>query len=314
MVSVIIPNYNHSFFLSKRIESVLNQTIQDLEVIILDDFSSDNSRDIIDLYKSHPKVTQIIYNEVNSGSLFKQWEKGIKLAKGDFIWIAESDDYAHPCFLEKLVPLIEADESTGLVYCNTKVINQNDELCADTYADIRNRMLNTSKWSSSYQLPGIEEIEENLLNFCTINNASAVVFKREALLKVNPFDRGFKYVGDWYCYLKLCKEYSIKYLNEPLNFYRIHPVNASKGLDKNFQFLSEHFNLFDWVFRNLSKISTDKKVQMFDIYVKHNLFKGWSLDKIVLYKKLYNMNPMLFRLMIKSNLHRLIVQRKFLKI
>lgn len=76
LVSVLIPNYNHSIFLEERIQSVLNQKYQNFEVIILDDCSTDNSKNVIDKYKHNPKISHIIYNEINSGSTFKQWNKG----------------------------------------------------------------------------------------------------------------------------------------------------------------------------------------------------------------------------------------------
>src|SRR5207342_2166753 len=79
-VSVIIPNYNHAVYLEQRIESVLNQTFQDFELIILDDCSPDNSRDVIDQYRVNSKVSHIVYNSINSGSTFKQWQKGIELS------------------------------------------------------------------------------------------------------------------------------------------------------------------------------------------------------------------------------------------
>ena len=71
-VSVIVPNYNHEQYLQQRIESIVNQTYQDFELILLDDFSTDNSRDILNLYRNHPKVSKIVFNEKNSGSPFKQ--------------------------------------------------------------------------------------------------------------------------------------------------------------------------------------------------------------------------------------------------
>jgi glycosyltransferase involved in cell wall biosynthesis len=89
---IIIPNYNYSQFLEERIESVLNQTYQDFEIILLDDSFTDNSLEILSRYESHPKVSHFEINQQNSGSVFKQWVKGIKLAKGKYIWIAEIDD------------------------------------------------------------------------------------------------------------------------------------------------------------------------------------------------------------------------------
>ena len=93
LVSVIIPNFNHAPYLEQRLESVFNQTYQNFEVIILDDHSTDNSMEIIMRYKDNPHVSHIIENDINSGKVFKQWNKGFHLAKGELIWIAESDDF-----------------------------------------------------------------------------------------------------------------------------------------------------------------------------------------------------------------------------
>src|SRR4029077_11316800 len=104
-VSVVVPTYNHSRFLRKRINSVLQQTFQDFEVILLDDCSTDDSRSILSSYTGDPRVRNE-FNDVNSGSTFKQWNKGVRLARGEYVWISESDDYAAPRFLERLVAIL----------------------------------------------------------------------------------------------------------------------------------------------------------------------------------------------------------------
>lgn len=68
MVSVIVPNYNHAPFLRERIDSILAQSYTDFELILLDDCSTDNSRDILNSYRDNPHVSHIIFNEKNSGS------------------------------------------------------------------------------------------------------------------------------------------------------------------------------------------------------------------------------------------------------
>ena len=99
-ISIIIPNYNHAKYLPQRLESVYNQTYQDFEVILLDDCSNDDSVTILNTYAKHLKTSHVVFNDKNSGNTFTQWAKGIALAKGDFIWIAESDDVADLSFLE----------------------------------------------------------------------------------------------------------------------------------------------------------------------------------------------------------------------
>ena len=123
-VSVIIPNYNHEKYLDERIQSVLNQTYTDFEVIILDDVSMDNSKEVIERYRCNPHVSHIVYNTENSGSTFKQWTKGFNLAKGELIWIAESDDSCSPKILETLVGEFEKDDQLVLAYSLSMFIDE----------------------------------------------------------------------------------------------------------------------------------------------------------------------------------------------
>src|ERR1051325_1162883 len=124
-VSVVIPNYRHARFLPRRLDSVLSQTFQDWELIILDDASTDDSVAIISRYLGHPRV-RFDKNRVNSGDPFVQWKKGIALARGEYIWFAESDDYAAPTFLERLVNLATAHPTAGLVYCQSEMVDESD--------------------------------------------------------------------------------------------------------------------------------------------------------------------------------------------
>ena len=166
--SVIIPNYNHGPYLNLRIESILRQTYQDFEIIVMDDCSSDNSRAIIESYRGHPKISKIIINKKNSGSPFGQWKKGIELAKGEWIWIAESDDISEPAFLEEAVRAIEQFPSLDIFYCDSYVVDENGEKDAEKFSDRKNRVFSTLKWNTSYYNRGIDEVNECLKFDCTI--------------------------------------------------------------------------------------------------------------------------------------------------
>ena len=219
-MSVIIPNYNHALFLKQRIESVLNQKFQDFEVIILDDCSTDNSHDIIELYRDHPKVKLILYNIVNSGSPFKQWKKGIDLSSGDYIWIAESDDYCDITFLEKATESLHNHSEASLVYCNSIQVNEKGEYENDLsfwYNSISN-----TKWNNSYVNDGINEINNSLSLKNTIPNASAVLFRKNKVPLIDKQITSLKLSGDWLFWIKMLERGNIIYITSTINYFRVH--------------------------------------------------------------------------------------------
>lgn len=85
LVSVVVPNYNYKRYLNLRIQSILQQTYQNIELILLDDASTDGSEEVLSDYQDHAKVSHILLNEHNTGNPFKQWFKGMQLAKGKYI-------------------------------------------------------------------------------------------------------------------------------------------------------------------------------------------------------------------------------------
>src|SRR6267378_3760300 len=126
-VSVIVPNYNHARFLRQRLDSIMGQTFQDFEVVLLDDCSIDESRSILSEYADDPRV-RIEFNAVNSGSTFKQWNKGVRLARGEYVWLAESDDYADPQLLERLVSRLDAEPNAVLCNCRSVRVSSEGEI------------------------------------------------------------------------------------------------------------------------------------------------------------------------------------------
>lgn len=226
-VSVIIPNYNHERYLKQRIDSVLNQTFQDFELIILDDQSTDNSKDVIEQYRNHPKVSKIIYNEVNSGTTFKQWNKGIKLAQGELIWLAESDDDASEFFLEEMVARFDKNPALGIVYCDSFYMNEQSEKIKCTHV-WKNERFSTTRWNNDFENSGINEVNSYLIFHNVIDNASSALFKKEMLHKAGLADESFRYAGDMYLYMKVLLLSDVAYVAKPLNYFREHAVNTSK--------------------------------------------------------------------------------------
>jgi glycosyltransferase involved in cell wall biosynthesis len=97
-VSVVIPNYNHARYLGRRIESVLRQRFADIEVLVLDDTSPDASREVAQRYATDARL-RLHFNESNSGSAYRQWQRGLAMTTARYVWIAESDDFADATLL-----------------------------------------------------------------------------------------------------------------------------------------------------------------------------------------------------------------------
>ncbi len=195
LVSVIIPNYNHSRYLDERITSVLNQSYKNIEVIILDDCSTDGSKQIIERYLQSPRISHVLYNEQNGGSTFKQWEKGLNLVKGEFIWIAESDDSADSRFLEKMVPSLE-NADIVLVFCQSYRYSDGGEI-KGTWKNHSDLLPDSALMDNDFVHDGPLFVRNFMIYQNIIPNASAVLFKAEAYRKVGGVNVRMKINGDW---------------------------------------------------------------------------------------------------------------------
>lgn len=246
LVSIIIPNYNHSVFLVQRLESVFNQTYKNFEVILLDDKSTDDSLDILRQYVNHPKVSHCVFNEINSGNTFDQWNKGISLAKGDLIWIAESDDFCEFNFLEKVIKPFLDNNQVVLSYCQSKKVDQNNNLTGN-WIEYTERLDSQNKFSGNFIMDGNLFIEKFLINKNVIPNASAVVFKKEVIKKGDlDIDSEFRYCGDWIFYFKLIINHKVAFIAESLNNFRYHTnsvIATAKKTENRIRIIDIDFNM-----------------------------------------------------------------------
>ena len=218
--SIILPNYNHARFLPRRIESILDQSFADFELIILDDCSTDNSKEIIESYKQKDKRITTHYNAENSGSPFRQWKKGIDMASGEFIWIAESDDYAGPELLERLLEALKANPSAGVAYCQSNFVNSDDVIIGNHIENLK--VLHPTLWESDFCMPGKEVLARFMPVINVIPNIGAAVFRKESIKDVD-WDKLFSYklAGDRYFWINLLSKYDLCFVKDPLNYFRM---------------------------------------------------------------------------------------------
>lgn len=250
-VSVVVPNFNHEAYLRQRLDSIYDQTYKNLEVVLLDDKSTDSSLKILEEYQAkYNDCTQLFINEVNSGNVFIQWIKGIEKSTGDLIWIAESDDFCGKGFLEKLVPLFE-DEALSLAYSNILFVDKNGEPHSRTFHDYVNG-IDPEKWKSSYIQTAYFEVRKALGLKNTIPNVSAVLFRRPGKLDLFNQKEWFnmKICGDWIFYLNILKGGKIAFSADTLNYYRIHDDNASVKTYNQDVYYTEHETVASEIARN----------------------------------------------------------------
>jgi glycosyltransferase involved in cell wall biosynthesis len=258
-VSVIIPNYNHARYLRQRIDTVLGQTFQDFEVILMDDCSTDESRSIISEYANDSRV-RIELSQRNSGSTFKQWNKGVELAKGEYIWIAESDDYAEECLLERLVPILEEDSKITFAYVRSWQINAEGQ--KDGYADLYLAKLDPNKWAMDFHVDGREECGRWIILTNPVPNASAVVFRKSFYQKVGGADERLRMCGDWKLWAALALEGNIAYVGgDPLNYYRIHEATVRNNSQQIGVDVSEALEVIRWISDRIKPTKTISSIR-----------------------------------------------------
>lgn len=234
-VSVIVPNFNHAPYLRQRLDSIFNQTFQDFEVIILDDCSTDNSKEIIEEYRNRPQVSHVVYNETNSGSPFKQWAKGFDLAQGEYIWIAESDDWAELNFLDVLVSALDQDNSLALTFC-------------ENYWEFETKTERQRFCFSKRTIKGIRFIKNYQIFRNRIVNASSVLFRKKFLHSIPKNYQDLTCCGDYLFWIYLLEKGNIRYIRKHLNHFRRHSFTTTTKSTTSGKTFFENFYIYEYLY------------------------------------------------------------------
>ncbi len=240
-VSVIVPNYNHAPYLNRRLESIYRQTYRNIEVLLLDDCSADQSRAVLAEYaERYPEITKVLFNEENSGGVFRQWAKGIKAASGNLVWIAESDDYCDENFLEKLVRCFD-DEAVMLAYSRVEFVRADESVMPDEFWHHVRDLECREKWKHSYVNTAHQEVSEALGIINTIPNASGAIFRRPVAMPLLEDEAwlSMRVVGDWVFYLHLLRGGKIAYSVETTNYFRRYETSTAASTYKKEAFYNE---------------------------------------------------------------------------
>lgn len=239
LVSVIVPNYNHAPYLRERLDTIYNQTYPNFEVILLDDCSTDNSREILMEYAElHADNTRVAFNDTNAGKVFLQWNKGLSLAKGDYIWIAESDDYSAPEFIATMMKYFRR-ESCMIAFARSVFMQEGKQTWSteEYLADVK-----TMRWDAPFSLTAAAAVKLGFGYKNIIPNVSSAIFRNIGRIpdEVIRTCSNMHLSSDWIFYLSLIKGGTLCYTNETVNYYRVHPQSTSLKVQQTMQYYDEY--------------------------------------------------------------------------
>ena len=230
LVSILIPLYNREKFVGKAIESAVNQTYKNIEIIVVDNKSTDNTYEILkEFAKLHPNV-KVYQNEENIGPV-RNWRRCLDYATGEYVKILWSDDLIAPTFIEKTLPYLMDHEDVGFVFTGTEIFNDDTGQRTKAYFIGDTGIYDSRKFIEGSLLGGPfpvspgnalfrkKDVEKNLL--IDIPNKIGSDFKMHAI------------GNDVLIYLLIAKNYpKFVFINETLSFFRAHKDSISISTNK----------------------------------------------------------------------------------
>ena len=243
-ISVVVPTYNQAQFIRERLDSILQQTVQDFEVLVLDDCSTDETAAIVGQYLADPRI-RLIRNDVNSASPFKQWKKGISHCRSDLVWIAEGDDACGNDFLETLLPAFD-EPTTAIAFCRSEVIDE----CSAIRCGSLDEYLSQSGFpfhEMSVRMEGIRAVDAGFGALCLIVNASSAIVRKACVADCLDAAEQFRMCGDWYFYLAALRHGELFYTRAAVSYFRRHTNSVVHRLEGSLTYFQERSRVLQFV-------------------------------------------------------------------
>ena len=215
-ISIIVVSYNQSSYIEECLNSLLAQTYKNWELIVADDFSSDNSVTIFDNWLEN--------NNINAKKNYHTQNKGfcttlnecLDLAMGEYVKFLAADDYLHPTYFDKIIHRFSIlDDDYRLVFSDSFVVNSQSKITSSTFI--------TNVIPTGY-------VYDKLLTYNFIPALTATV-PRKTFLELGKLDPDIM-IEDWEYWLRISRKYKVDYINESLAYYRMHSNNISKNSKK----------------------------------------------------------------------------------
>lgn len=257
MVSVIIAVFNGEKYIKEAIESVLNQTYKDIELIVVDDGSTDNTKGII---TSYLKVKYVYQENKGEGAARNL---GTGLAEGEYVAFLDADDLCKVDKIEKQVRILQSNPEIDVVYCDLEVVDEN------------------LKYINTLKSEGIYSKREDLLSMMlyrqVVQGPICMMIRKKCSDEVK-WEENYTYIVDYIYTINLAKKFNFKYLEDPLYVYRRHNDNLSNSHEKTLveerQFLkSIGVNEIEKIINNSTSDEYSRKLLFAKILIKMLKYK-----------------------------------------
>ena len=238
MVSVCIPTYNREEYLKHALDSALNQTYSNIEIIISDNASGDNTVSLVKSFKD--KRIRLIVQKKNIG-MVPNWNACIKHAKGEFVKFIASDDLIDHNAVAQLIKPIQKDPSISLVTCKRRLIDESGKTISTLQYSNQNRKVNGmvhARWI-------LKNLRQN-----KIGEPTSTLFRRTDAIKAGLFDPQFSQFADFEFWIRLLAIGDLYYLHQALCSFRTHPDSGTTQSQYNGKYIGEIFKLIDKYYRD----------------------------------------------------------------
>jgi glycosyltransferase involved in cell wall biosynthesis len=215
-VSFVVTNYNYGRYIERAIDSLLGQRGVALELIVIDDRSTDDSRGILERYAGDSRV-RLVFHERNTGNI-AAYNEGLALARGDIVGTFDADDVClSQDVVARQVGIFDAHPDVGLVYTGFAIVDEMDQ-----------QFRESKPWGHDHVRTAHDAFRD-LLSLNTVPHSGALV-RRACHDVVGRYDARVPYAGDWDLWLRIAGRFSVGYLAGPLYAYRVHRSNmTSRG-------------------------------------------------------------------------------------
>ncbi|MBQ7450673.1 glycosyltransferase [bacterium] len=260
LVSVLIPSYNHENYVQKTIKSIIEQTYKNIELIVIDDGSKDNTFEKILEMKDacEKRFVNVIFEKKQNEGTCKTFNKLLSLAKGEYVYIIASDDLAKPQAIEKETAFLSKHKDYALCVGDNDIIDENDVICywdneRNNVYEIENAVFKTNIDFLNNERPSVDFNSSDFGDYGLLNYSNFIpngyLIRRSIFEIIGDFTSEAP-LEDYWLMLQISKFAKMKYIDEPLFSYRWHSNNTIK--------VSDRMKLYDEKTRAYEKLMTEK--------------------------------------------------------